>query len=573
MSVDRLLRPASFWATVPLAFALGLAYAIILFGPGFALGTSDYWRLPQGAIGGLEDIKTAMSGYYWFVQDAWRWPLFHIVQANGADGANAALEDPVSILALVGKVIRSLTGSVVNLYPLWVVLCFALNAAALATLVRALGQRSVAAALLAGAMGALSPVIHHRFGDLALMAHWVFIFPLAVYANWRAGRRGVVGAGVLLVALCLLTFTVHLYCYVMTAAIAAAFFLQAAAERRLSLPAAMAGLVGVVGAGLVPLWAFGILDSPGLATASVPFGEHSMNLLAPFWPQTSGALHWTGVYLLTRGSIGATNGQYDGYCYLGLGALLLVAVGAVRSGRALPGLLRLNWALALALFVLTAWAVSNRIYLGPVLIASYPLPDWLLTTMLAWFRGSGRFFWPVAWLIVALGIAGTLASLRPRAALGVAVLAVALQWVDLSIWRARINALVTETPVSAFGSPADSAALEAEIARRGRVAVVPSLFCDANGGGDYSARDTIAAAEVQLLAARANAIMPAIYRSHGSTDCAAERATPLRILAGPGVLIALTQPAALDRTEEARRTLACRPVAVGWVCTAPAATP
>ena len=29
----RLLRPASFWATVPLAFAVGLAYAIVLFGP------------------------------------------------------------------------------------------------------------------------------------------------------------------------------------------------------------------------------------------------------------------------------------------------------------------------------------------------------------------------------------------------------------------------------------------------------------------------------------------------------------------------------------------------------------
>lgn len=76
----RLLQPASFWVTVPLAFTLGLAYAIVLFGPGFALGTSDCWRLPQGAIGGLEDMKTVMSGYYRFVQDAWRWPLLHFVQ-------------------------------------------------------------------------------------------------------------------------------------------------------------------------------------------------------------------------------------------------------------------------------------------------------------------------------------------------------------------------------------------------------------------------------------------------------------------------------------------------------------
>lgn len=573
MPACRPLQPAGFWTTVPLAFALGLAYAIVLFGPGFALGTSDYWRLPQGAIGGLEDMKTAMSGYYWFAQDAWRWPLFQFAQANGVAGANAALTDSVPILALVARIIRSLTGTVVDLCPLWVVLSFALNAAALATLVRALGQRSIAAALLAGALGALAPVIHHCFGHLSQTAHWIFILALAVYANWRAGRRNAVGAGAVLIALCLLAFAVNLYIYLMTAAIAAAFFLQAAAGRRLSLLVATTGLIGVVGAGLLPLWAFGMLNNMAPDSVTVPFGVLSMNLLAPFWPQTSGAFSWTGLYLLTRGSIGATTGQYEGYCYLGLGALLLVAVAAVRSGRELPGLLRRNWALALALVVLTAWAVSNRIYLGPMLIASYPLPDWLLTTVLAWFRSSGRLFWPVAWLIVALGIAGTLASLRPRAALGVVVLAVALQWVDLSIWRNRLHALANDPPVSAFGTLADFAALEAEIARRGRVAVVPSVFCNADGGGDYSAPDTIAEAEVQLMAGRVNATMPAILMSHGWTDCAAERATPLRVLAGSGVLIALAQPAALDRTAEATRTLACHPVAVGLVCTAPVGTP
>jgi Family of unknown function (DUF6311) len=571
--VFRLLRPASFWATVPLAFAVGLAYAIVLFGPGVAFGISDYWRLPQGAIGGLEDMRTAMSGYYWFVQDAWHWPLFHIVQADPPSGANAALTDCVPILALVAKLIRSLTGVVLNLYPLWIVLSFALNAAALTTLVRALGQRSVLAALLAGAMGALSPVIHHRFGHFALMAHWVFIFPLAVYAKWRAGRRGAVGAGVLLVVLCCLGFAVHLYLYVMAAAVAAAFFLQAAVERRLSPLAALAGVLCVLGAGVLPLWAFGMLDGLSQGGVTVPFGQDSMNLLAPFWPQRSGALGWTGLYLLTRNSIGATNGQYEGYSYLGLGALLLVVIAAVQCGRALHGLLRRNWALALALLTLTAWAISNRIYLGAVLVASYPLPDWLLTTVLAWFRASGRFFWPVAWLLLALGITGTLASLRPRAATCVVVLALALQWVDLSAWRARLHGLVTEPPVSAFGSLAASGTLEAEIARRGRVAVVPSIFCNADGGGDYSAPGNIAAAEVQLLAARANATMPGIYLSHGGTDCAAERATPLRVLAGSGVLIALTQPGELDRTEDARRMLACRAVSVGLVCVAPAATP
>lgn len=58
MSVHRPLHPAGFWATVPVAFAVGVAYAVVPFGPSFALGSSGYWRLPPGRdrwLGGREN--------------------------------------------------------------------------------------------------------------------------------------------------------------------------------------------------------------------------------------------------------------------------------------------------------------------------------------------------------------------------------------------------------------------------------------------------------------------------------------------------------------------------------------
>ena len=93
--------------------------------------------------------------------------------------------------------------------------------------------------------------------------------------------------------------------------------------------------------------------------------------------------------------------------------MLLILLALARHWRAAGAMLARHWVLALALLTLAAWAVANRIYLGNYLLASYEVPDFLNRTVLTWFRSSGRFFWPVAWLAVGLGAAFGLAGLRP----------------------------------------------------------------------------------------------------------------------------------------------------------------
>lgn len=356
----------------------------------------------------------------------------------------------------------------------------------------------------------------------------------------------------------------------MTAAIASAFFIQAAADCRISMISSAAGIAGILGVGLVSFWVFGLASIPGVGNVSIPFGENSMNLLAPFWPQTSGLFDWTGVYLLTRGSIGATRGQYEGYCYLGAGNLLLIAVALKLNGRALPSLVWRHWALCAALTSLTIWACSNRVYLGNTLILSYPVPDFLLRTLLSWFRSEGRMFWPVAWLLSAAGIAGAMLSSRPRTAVLVGCAALLLQWIDLSTLRSRLRDLVHRPVESVLGNGEEYRGIEAKIKQYGRVTVVPSRDCTSTGGGAADNPAEIAATEMQLMAARANAMMENLTMARNlGVDCAKQRVTPLKDLAVSGVLLALTQPGGLDRTGEAREKFECRSVAVGWICIVP----
>jgi hypothetical protein len=352
----------------------------------------------------------------------------------------------------------------------------------------------------------------------------------------------------------------------MTAAIGCAVALHAMVDRRASLGRAGLLVLAMLVSGALPLWVFGVLGDPSTRISSTPFGLYSMNLLSPFWPQSSGVFARSGVYLLTRGSIGATRGQYAGYAYLGLGSLTLVSIAVATQWREMPALLRRHWVMLLAMLTLTAWALSNRVYLGSYLLFSYPLPKFLLHTVLDWFRADGRFFWPVAWMIIGLGVAGNFTALRPRIALTVSVVALALQFADLSLLRGKISAIVAAPPVSAFGTTEQEHALYQEIAKRGRVVVVPTVNCEAGGVDDYNAPEMVAAIEVQLMASRANAAMPGVFLARDVRDCARERSQTLTELAGNGVLIALTQPPGFDRRAEALKERECKPFALGVIC-------
>ena len=216
--------------------------------------------------------------------------------------------------------------------------------------------------------------------------------------------------------------------------------------------------------------------------------------------------------------IGATPGQYEGFDYLGVGALLFTAMALLGGWRDFGRALLRHPVLTAAMLVLTVWAVSSRIYLGPFLLFSYDPPYLLSSTVLSWFRSCGRMFWPVGWLLVAIGVARAPTLFRPRIAIAVAVLALVLQWIDVAPWRAKFAQLQAGQP-SAFGTPEDRARVAQAVAKADTVAVIPPVFCS-NAAGGFGSTMNIAALEAQLMAGRANARMSSVYLSRTRQDCA-----------------------------------------------------
>jgi hypothetical protein len=146
--------------------------------------------------------------------------------------------------------------------------------------------------------------------------------------------------------------------------------------------------------------------------------------------------------------------QYEGFNYLGLGLIVLIACLVARpsSRSIIRDLARRHRPLLLVLAGLTLLAISNRIMLGSVHLTSIGLPD-QVQTLLSPFRSSGRFLWPVWYVVVAGSVIVAWRSAPIPGGRNIWFALLALQVVDLSpLWAERVHYTTGDSSASAVAA-------------------------------------------------------------------------------------------------------------------------
>src|SRR5262245_50756649 len=198
--------------------------------------------------------------------------------------------------------------------------------------------------------------------------------------------------------------------------------LAAAAAGRTGVPwpRRAAALVSAGVATMAAWWAAGLFSVAGAESlATEGLGHYSMNLLSPISP-TGG---WSR--MLPEWPRATSGQDYEGFQYLGLGGLGLLIAAAVlalrpplrvASGDAAPHDLP-RWGRLLPLLVaalaMAMYALSPRVTVGSVVLFDLTGP---ITERLAVFRATGRFFWPLGYLLLTLAIAAVVTRARPSRA-------------------------------------------------------------------------------------------------------------------------------------------------------------
>ncbi len=463
---DALAVPRPVPALLLLSAAISVACCLLLFDADFLDGTAPFWRDPHGVIpGSWADMASALSGYDYFVRDEWHLPLFQLSRLGTSSGSNIIYSDSTPVVALAGRLLFRLTGRAPNPFGLWTALCLVASAASMTLLAARLGASSLAAALAATAFGLCAPALLSRWGHTTLMAQFEVTLSLAGY--FGAARASPALPRLLWTApLCALALWTHAYLFAMVAAVSAAAIAQAVLDRRLrparglGLSAALAALLGTQLALSGYLSAAGALSAPG-------FGLTSANLLSPVFPDRD-----LLATLLGLPRLDATGHQYEGYCYLGLGALLLLwCARRTLAGQARDGIAR-HTCLSAVLLACTLFALSDDVFLGGLRVLHVPLPPAALS-LAGVLRASGRFAWPATYLAMALGIAGCAASRQGRRATAILLAAAVLQCADSApLWADLEHSLHAPLDLAV-----DASAWDAAIARHRLVRVVPAYGC------------------------------------------------------------------------------------------------
>lgn len=304
-------------------------------------------------------------------------------------------------------------------FGLWLATSFTLQGAAGALLASIVTPR-VADRVLAGALFATAPFLLARVGHVALTTHWTVL--VALWLAFRpegmaTPRRSIAAA----VALCAFVAGIHPYLTAMVAPIVLTSPWRLWRRGALDGPRAAMAAGAVLAASFAVFAAFGYFAAPGRALG---YGYFTADLLTPINP-----MGWSRLLP----SIPVGPGQGEGFAYLGLGPLALLAWAAIAWRRGLAAAdLGDARAAVVVVTLLALFAILPTVTIGGLRVLSLKgvLSPFELAT--AALRSSGRFVWPLAYVVILAAVAATVRSLPGRRATLALAAAVVLQLVDLA---------------------------------------------------------------------------------------------------------------------------------------------
>ena len=475
-STSQFVRAGSLWLDLAIAAVAGLLYALLVMGPGPLNPRNVNWVTPDPAYHYI--------GWELFQQDPkLHWPLTYTDRLGYPEGESVALLDLNPLLAVVLKPLSPLLPEPCQYFGLEVVLACALQFFFAFRIFRLILGANILGIALCSAFFLLSPPLNYRFmGHYSLSNHWLLLAALLVFLQAQQESsnavRWFVISAVLLTAIAIginpyIAFQVLL---VLTAAVASLRW-----QRRLSLPRTAGMMALLCGTGFVTAYSLGLVIAGGRGYGTGGYRVLSMNLLSLADPRG-----WKSIIVP---QLPGVTGQYEGYAYLGVGALILsgiVLVMAVVQRRKLPSL-DFRWLIPVLVCcaVLTLMALSTKVTLGSGTLIDLD-PREKLSGYLAPLRATGRLFWAPYYLLLTAVLAGPYLFFRRLWANLLLAGALVLQFADTRSLRHWVHTTISEAHPTPLKSPIWSTLGSIHQ----NLIVLPAFQCANNGapGGPESYR-------------------------------------------------------------------------------------
>jgi Family of unknown function (DUF6311) len=345
-----------------------------------------------------DDWSAYQWGFSFFRNATWSWPLGSVPNLFYPHGTSVGFTDANPWLCVLFKPLSPLLPRDFQVWGVWYLLCYALQAWFGTQICRTLTRDPVQCAL-GGALFALTPLLPIRARHIALCAQFFVTFGLWLNLRREHSPEQVRHGLLLSIALLIWAAGTHAYLALMLLVLCLTYYARLHfVDRLLGTRAWLEATLGALAATLSVFYAFGFIGWKR-SDLSVPgFGQYSADLLALFNAQ--------GLSRFVP-ALPFHPWQWEGYAYLGLGVFFLLSIALLRALAAPAATLRglaPHWPLLSAVFFMSVYALSSKVtYRGELVLDLSPLYA-PIGTLAGIFRSSGRFVWPLDFLLIAWGV-------------------------------------------------------------------------------------------------------------------------------------------------------------------------
>jgi len=357
-----------------------------------------------------------------------QWPIGANPDFGMEIGSSIVFTDSLPLLAFIFKPLNALLPDKFQYTGLWILICFCLQSF-FAWKLLATFTRDKWLPLIGSIFFTVAPVYLWRLhGHYALFGQWVL---LAGFYFYFAKNFSIFLWMALLAAVAL----IHAYLLAMVLAIYVADLIQRCWLKQTGIVKTLSYFFAAIIFIAIMMWTAGyFMLGGGVGTGG--FGIYRMNLLSLIDPDDI----WSKLLPDQKGGIG----DYEGFNYLGLGILGLGLIAAYELVRNIKKSLKAKISPVLTPIIILCigfflYAISNLVAFGPNEIFSYNLPPKtvLLTNT---FRVSGRFFWPVYYVIYLAIFYVLFTRLKRSTAITLCLVTLLVQVIDtFGAWRTFRN--------------------------------------------------------------------------------------------------------------------------------------
>ncbi|WP_394698272.1 DUF6311 domain-containing protein [uncultured Ilyobacter sp.] len=361
------------------------------------------------------------TGWIFYKNSEVKFPLFSIVRNYGYPyGVPLTFLDSIPLAAFVFKFFAVFIKGDFQYFGLWILICFVLQSC-ISFLLIFKNTEDFKSSLLCTPIFILAPPLLFRVNfHIALVSQWLILLTFYVLTDVKSKKRSLLAYNILI----FLYLTIHPYFFFILTPIIGVDILNKFLDKKISFKELVFICIELLTLIVLILYCLGFFYYGLNSGATSDFGFYSMNFntfINPFG---------MSIFLPDREWI---LWQIEGFAYLGLGiiSLILINIFNLRNKKyALIKTVKKNkpYVLLAILYILLA-SGGTISFDRSFFTINVPL---FLKNILGIIRSSGRFIWPLYYLIVLSTLIVFINSIKTRKKYIILMAVVVLQILDLS---------------------------------------------------------------------------------------------------------------------------------------------